>query len=339
MLKDFIFDLQLFADGGDGGSGGEGAAGTSGVSGDFEAENAVEIPSFVPERAKKNYLKAVQKTRSVSKDAIKESKHPLESASGDPTATKNEEPAKKLSYSEIIKSDEYKADHEAYMRSTIGDRLKKYKGMADENASAKELLSSMAERLGVSPDSPTFFEDLKKAASKDESAKRVREYMSDHDVDEEEAQRIVDMETQIREKKNREEAEEKAKAEYQRQKQQEELRNNLLASAEKTRAMYPGFHLDENLKDERFLRICAVTGGDTTAAYMATHHGEILQSTAAAAAQKANLQLSNAVAANKRRPSENGLQSAPSSVAETDFSRMNRKELRQYWADYRKTRR
>lgn len=340
MLKDFyIFDLQLFGEGGDGGSSGESGAGVSGVSGSSEAECAVEIPRFVPERAKKNYLKAVEKTRSVRKAAAKESDHPLERTSDDPAATKNEVSAKKLSYSELIKSEEYKADHEAYMKSTIGDRLKKYKGMEDENASARELLASMAERLGVSKDSQTFFEDLKKASSEDESAKRVTEYMSDHDVDEEEARRIVDMETQIREKKRQEEVMEKAKAEYQRQKQQEELRKNLFASAEKTRAMFPDFNLDENLKDEKFLRICAVTGGDTTAAYMAANHGKIIQSTAAAAAQKANLQLSNAVAANKKRPTENGLQSAPSSVVETDFSRMNRKELRQYWADYRKTRR
>lgn len=338
MLKNYFFNLQLFGEGGDGGSAGDGGASTSGVSGEQTAESAVEIPSFVPERAKKNYLKAVEKTRSVKKAAEKSSDSTLESPSGNPTATTKEESTKKPTYSELIKSDEYKADHEAYMKSTIDDRLKRYKGMETENASAKELLSSMAERLGVSPDSPTFFEDLKKASAKDESAKRVQEYMDSHDVDEDEARRIVDMETEIREKKQREEAEEKAKAEYQRQKQQEELRNNLLLSAEKTKAMFPSFNLDEHLQDQKFLRICAVTGGDTTAAYMAINHGKVIQETASAAAEKANLQVSNAVAANKQRPQENGLQSAPSSVAEIDFSRMNRNELRKYWSEYRRTR-
>lgn len=338
MLKNKHLDLQLFGEGGDGGSAGDGGAVASGVSGENTANESVEIPSFVPERAKKNYLKAVEKTRSVQKTAEKNSIRTLESPSDNPTATNKEESAKKLSYSELIKSDEYKADHEAYMKSTIDDRLKRYKGIESENASAKELLSSMAERLGVSSDSPTFFEDLKKASAKDESTKRVQEYMDTHDVDEDEARRIVDMETQIHEKKLREEAEEKAKAEYQRKQEQEALRKSFLASAEKTKAMFPSFNLDEHLQDQKFLRICAVTGGDTTAAYMAINHGKVLQDTATAAAQKANLQVSNAVAANRSRPQENGLQSAPSSVAEIDFSRMNRNELRQYWAEHRRTR-
>ena len=93
------------------------------------------------------------------------------------------------------------------------------------------------------------------------------------------------------------------------------------------------------LQNDKFKRICAVTGGDTTAAYVAAHHGEIIQSTARAAAEKANVQATNAVAANLNRPVENGLQKSAPSIAETDFSHMNAKELRAWWSENRRTRR
>lgn len=335
MLKNKLIDLQLFADGGDGGSAGGSDGVASGVGNEASGQE-VKIPSFVPERAKKNYLKAVEKTRSINSAANQDSQT-KEAPAG--TSTANKEEGKKLSYSELIKSEEYKADHEAYMKDTIDSRLKKYKGIEERLEKANRITSRMAEKYGIDPNSETFFDDLEKASMKDDADSRVESYMREHDVPEEEARRIIGLETEIAEKKRAEEAQRIAEENIRKQQEQEKLRQSLMASAEETKKLYPNFDLSVELQNDQFKRICAVTGGNTTAAYVAAHHGEIIQSTARAAAEKANVQATNAVAANLNRPFENGLQKSAPSIAETDFSHMNAKELRAWWSENRRTRR
>lgn len=330
MLLKNIFDLQLFADGGDSGSAGEGSSVASGVSGNSGEDLSVEIPRSIPERAKKRYLDAVKATRSVA-PTTEDSTHSQESSTEIPTATSKEEKTEKLSYSDLIKSEEYKEEHEAYMRKTISDRLKKYSGIEEENASAKELLYNLAQQHGIDTESKTFFNDLKEAMGKNDVKDKVQKYLETHDASEEEATRIVQMEEQLAEQKRQEYFRNLAEQELQRKQAHEEAIAKLKASAEKTKALYPDFSLETAMQNEAFKRICAACNGDTTAAYRAVFHEKIATDTARAAAQMATVQATNAVAANNRRPAENGLASTAPSVADIDFSKMNAKQLREFW--------
>ena len=330
-MLNHLFDLQLFAEGGDGGAAGEGAGIASGVS---DNDEAVNIPSSIPERARKTYLKAVQKTRSASVNDKGES-GPQGQSTDDPIVTQ-EAQQKKPSFSELIEDESYKAEREAYMHKAFSKRFSKYQGIEEENVRAKSLLSQMAERYGVDPSSKTFFDDLEKAHGKDSTESRVRELSEKYDMDPEEARRIADSESKLAESERQKKAEEFAKKELEKRAEQERLAKQFQESANKTKEIYPEFDIRECLKDERFMRICAATGGDTTAAYAATYHEKIRSDAAKAAATKAKEQVANAIAANRSRPVENGLGSVAPSVTNTDYSRMSLKELRAAAAEMRK---
>lgn len=329
LLKNKLFDLQLFADGGDGGSAGGDAGVDSGVPGTSGEDLSAQIPRSIPERAKKRWLDAVEKTRSVSQQA--EANHPQETPAEDPTATPKEDTAKKPTFAELMKSEEYKEERDAYMHDAFKRRMKDYDSVKKDNETAMELLYGMAERLGVDQSSKSFFDDMKASLSKKDTDERVAKYLETHDVDEAEAARIVEMEDKLTAQKRQEFLRKAAEEAAERKAKQEQALNALRASAEQTKVLYPSFNLEAEMQNDTFRRVCAACGGNTTAAYRAVHHDKLAQGIAAAAAEEATNKATNAVAANSRRPSENGLQDTASSVAEINFSGMNAKQLREYY--------
>ena len=312
MLKKLLPNLQLFGEGGDGGDGGsassvgENAVGTSG-------EN--EIPSFVPEKAKHIYQKALEKTQSKTK-SIKQTSEPVQTTD-EPKATEA-----KLSYQDLIKSDDYKEEHKAYMDKTIGDRLKKYKGMEESLTKQKELLEIVANKYGANPDDENFLEVLSQKIQADDSY--YENYAMEHDMSPEEARRIVTMERKVA----------KVEAEKQAQREEEQRRQHFMriqSNAEKTKAQFPNFDLNTEMQNENFLRLCAVNNGDTTAAYMACHWQDIIPAQVQMASERIQAQTAQAVASNQARPIENGISSSAPSVVEPNFKGMNAKELREYY--------
>lgn len=317
MLKFLRINLQLFADGGTGGDGGsasasgEAAIGTSG-------EN---IPASIPEKAKKYYQKAVEKTQKQNVSPTK--------ASESPTTTETST-TEKMSYADLIKSDEYKDEHKAYMDKTIGDRLKKYKGIEENLGKHKALLDIVANKYGVNPDDENYLDTLTQKIEADDSY--YENYAMEHDISAEEARKIVTMERKVAQ----------IEAQKSQEAKQEQMRQQIMVlrqNAERTKAQFPQFNLEAEMQDEKFRRLCAVNNGDTTAAYMACHWNEILPATVQMASQKVKEQTAQAVAANKARPTENGLSSTASSVVTQDFKGMSLKDLRAYADEQRRKQR
>lgn len=314
MLKHKSINLQLFAEGGTGGDGGsasasgEAAVGTSG-------EN---IPASIPEKAKKYYQKAVERTTSQSK--------PSEKAQ----TTTEPETTEKKSYADLIKSDDYKDEHKAYMEKTINDRLKKYKGLEENHGKAMDILNIVANKYGVNPEDENFLEVLSQKAEADDSY--YENYAMEHDISAEEARKIVTMERKVAQI-------EAQKAEQQKQEQMRQQIMLLRQNAERTKSQFPQFDLDAEMQNEKFRRLCAVNNGDTTAAYMACHWNEILPATVQMASQRVKEQTAQAVAANKARPTENGLSSKASSVVTQDFKGMSLKDLRAFADEQRRKQR
>ncbi len=308
MLEFLKFNLQLFAEGGDGGDGGS-ASGT----GEGTVGNAGEnIPERIPERAKKYYQQAV-------------AKH----SKAEPTQTPSESKATetKASYEDMIKSDDYKDAHKAYMEKTIGDRLKKYKGLEDDYSKAKSTLEIVAAKYGVNPTDENFLEVLNQKIEADDSY--YENYAMEHDISAEEARKIVTMERKLAQ----------AEAEKKEQQKQEAMRQQVMIlrqNAERTKAQFPTFDLDTEMQNEKFRRLCAVNNGDTTAAYMACHWNEIIPATAQMATRQAKEMAAQAVASNKARPVENGVSSQAPSVVEQNFKNMSLKDLRAYADEQRR---
>lgn len=312
MLEKLRLNLQLFGEGGEGGDGGS----TSPV-GENEGGNSGEnIPASIPEKAKKYYQKALEKHKANSNEPDKAQ------PTNEPTST-----TEKLSYADLIKSDDYKEDHKAYMDKTIGDRLKKYKGMEETLGKHKELLDIVASKYGVNPDDENYLQVLQQKIDEDDSY--YENYAMEHDMSTEEARKIVSMERKVA----------RAEAEQKEQEKQEQMRQHIMLlrqNAEKTKAQFPEFDLDTEMQDEKFRRLCAVNNGDTTAAYMACHWSDVITNQVQRASQRIQSQTAQAVASNKARPIENGLSSSAPSVVQQDFSKMNLQQLRQYAEEQRR---
>jgi hypothetical protein len=321
MFDKFKLDLQLFGEGGgDGGDGGsaDASAGEKQVSNN-SGDNS-NIPAFIPEKAKKYYQKAMEKVSGSTTDAKKESSDNAQDTDVQGTTGK-------LSYADLIKSDDYKEEHKAYMDKAIGDRLKKYKGMEDDNAKYKGILETVAYKYGVDVNGENFLSELSKKIDEDDSY--YENYALEHDISADEARRIVTMERKARQFDVQQE-------EAQRQEQMRQHIMVLRQNAEKTKQQFPGFDLEAEMKDERFRRLCAANNGDTTSAYMACHWNEILPATVQMASQRIQAQTAQAVASNKARPQENGISSTAPSVVQQDFRNMNLQQIRQFAEEQRR---
>ena len=311
MLKEYWLDLQYFAEGAEGGEGADGGS----AEGIAEVSGEESLPAFAPEKAKRLYKNAV--------DAHKQDKpKKAETEVQKPT---EEKPAH-IPFSELIKSDEYKEEHKAYMDKTISDRLKKYKGIEESNGKMSEALSKVAVKYGLDSNSEDFLDSLTKAIDEDDSY--VETYAMEHDLSTEEAKKSLAMQRKL-------EAYEAERQMREQQAAQQEQINLLLQSAERTKQVYPEFDLDIEMQNEKFRNLCAVTQGDTLAAYRAIHFDELSARQGIATAQKATQQIANSVAANKSRPIENGLSSQASAITTTDYSKMSLREIRDAAAEFR----
>jgi hypothetical protein len=313
MLKKLKLNLQLFGEGGDGGDGGSSASVGEAVGGTPSGDNA-NIPASIPEKARKYYQKAMEKNTNTSNK-------PNGNA---PTTEENPTAEKKQSYDEFIK--EHKEEHEAYMKSAISDRLKKYKGVEEMNATQRALLDIVANKYGVNPDSETYLQELAEKIEADDSY--YESYAMEHDISPEEARRVVTMERKAAQYDAQKEAEA-------RQEQARQQIMTLRKNAESTKRQFPNFDLDSEMQNEKFRKLCAVTNGDTTAAYMACHFNEIIPATVQMASQQIQAQTAQAVASNKARPIENGISSTAPSVVQQDFRNMSLAELRKYAQEQR----
>lgn len=304
MLDYLKLDLQLFAEGADGGDGaGEAGAQDSGED---------SIPAGIPERAQKAYREALKKSAPKPKE--------------EPTPQKTEDNAH-ISYADLIKSDEYKEEHKAYMDKAIGDRLKRYKGIEAENQKMLQALSVVGNKYNLDPSSENFLADLTGKIDGDNSY--YEDYAMEHNISTEDAKEILTLRQQA---KVNEQQREQARIQ---QAQQEEYQR-LLQSAENTKQVYPDFNLDIEMQNELFRNLCAITHGDTLAAYRTIHHDELLRAQGLAASQRAHVQVAQTVAANKARPIENGLSSQASVVTNIDWSKASHDDIRKYAAEQRR---
>lgn len=321
MLKKLLLNLQLFGEGGGDGGDGSSASASVGENGGSTNPGEDKILASIPEKARKYYHKAMEKQKGSTTDANDKPSDDVSQTTNDKGTTE------KIPYKDLIASDDYKDDHKAYMDKTVGDRLKKYKGMEETFEKQKSMLETVATKYGVNPSDENFYEVLEEKIEADDSY--YEDFAMEHDISTADAREIVTM----RRKAERFDAEQEEKA------KQEKVREHMILlhqNADKTKKQFPEFDLDTELQDERFRKLCAVNNGDTTAAYIACHYREILPATVQRASQQIQMQTANAVASNQARPIENGISSQAPSVVQHDFKNMTLKEIRAYAEEQRR---
>ena len=321
MLKKLLLNLQLFGEGGDGGEGGSPSSTGEGV---VDNPGEDKVLASIPEKARKYYEKAKAKNTNTTTSSKQTPSQPQVTTEEEKKETNTTE---KIPYAELIKSDDYKDAHKEYMDKTIGDRLKKYKGIEEDLGKHKALLETVANKYGINSTDENFLEVLAEKIEADDSYYEA--YAMEHDMTTDEARRIVSMQRKV----NQMEAQEEAR------KKEEQARQQFMVlqqNAEKTKKQFPEFDLATEMQDEKFRRLCAVNNGDTTSAYMACHWNEIIPNEVHRASEQAKLQTAQAVASNRARPIENGLSSSAPSVVQQDFSRMSLKDLRAYADEQRR---
>ena len=309
MLEKLRLNLQLFGEGGDGGDGGS-ASGTGEGLGGNSGEDT--ILASIPEKAKKHYKKAMEK-------------NPAPSVNTQPTT--ETQTTVKMSYEDMIKSEDYKDAHKAYMDKTIGDRLKKYKGLEENYGKARTALDIVANKYGINPEDENFLETLSAKIEADDSY--YENYAMEHDISTDDARKIVTMERKMAQI-------EAQKAEQAKQEQMRQQIALLHKNAEQTKAQFPQFDLETEMQNEKFRRLCAVNNGDTTSAYMACHWKELTTSMVQVASQQIQAQTAQAVASNMARPTENGMSSVAPTVVNKDFTGMSLKDIRAYADEQRR---
>lgn len=319
-MKNYKLLLLRFGEGGDGAGSAAGEGTASGAESGVDSKENPNIPASIPERGRKLFAE-VLKENSAAPEEPK-------------TEVKAEEVAKapKLTYDEIIKSDDYKDAHKAYMEKAINDRIKKYKGQEKSLKEAMGLLNTIGTKYGLNSEDENYIAKLTEAVANDDSY--YEKYAEEHDMTPAEARKIVTLERRVKEN----EAERARLLEEEQQRAQFEV---VRQNAAKTQQLYPGFDLATEINNPAFMRILQSTNGDTTAAYVAVHHSEIMQGVAASAAQQAKIATANTIASGTQRVPENGMVAtapAASISAFPDFTKMKKEQL-EAWADSQRRKR
>lgn len=306
-MKKRKWNLHIFGEGGDGGSA-EGG-GESGVSVETASAEDAEL-SRIPERAREAYKKAKAKNQ----PTVKPQEAPTQAS---------EEGSNHVAYADLIKSDEYREEHKAYMDKTIKERFKKYEGLEKTNAQMAEMLGIVATKYGLDPNDENFGTVLQQKIAEDNDY--FETYAMEHDMSVEEARKNIELERKVRRLEAEQEAQARAQA-------QAEAIARLRANAEKTKAEYPDFDLETEMLDERFRNLCAVTNGDTTASYIAIHHKDIVANKVMTEANKAKVAVAQSIATGQARPLEAGMsnQNATVITPPPSYKGMNAQQLREY---------
>lgn len=273
----YLFDLQLFADGGAGsGASGasDGAAGSSPAAGQI-GETGVQ-------------------TGDAGSNAVAE------------TADRAEK------YKQFKK--DFKQEFDSEVQGILRGRMKKASAFEQKVSGLTQML---AEKYGgdakdvdalikAVEEDDSFFEEA--AMKKGLSVEQYKEFMR--------------LERENQAFKN-------AAAENERRQQADDIYARWQDQSQDTKKVYPNFNLETEIENPAFTKLIR-SGVDVKTAYEVVHKDEIIPAAMQLASQKTAQKIGNAVAANARRPSENGLHNQSSAITYIDPSRLTKEQMDEY---------
>ena len=286
-----FFSIQLFGEGAGGAGGGTGGGDAGGAP--AAGQNAALAQP--QQGAKANPLANVQYGKAEEAPAAAE-----QISTEDRTAR----------FEELIKG-EFKDLYDQRMQDTIQRRLKGNEATVQKYNALAPVLDLLADKYGVDvndvgalskaiEDDETFYEDeaLEKGLTV-EQVKAIRKMERENE--------------QLRAEMNEQRNRQQANAQYAAWMQQ----------AEQVKAIYPGFDLAAELKNEQFCNLLT-SNVPVQTAYEVIHKDEIIPAAMHFTAQKVTEKVANAVRAGQRRPAEGAMASTTAVQTKSDVSQLTR---------------
>lgn len=288
-LQKFLkLNLQLFADGGGDGGGGTSADGANGVS--------EGVPSL--QKGEKNPLANVRY-----------GKQEADVQTADAQVAEDDRTAR---FEELIKG-EFKDLYDARMQDTIQKRLKNSKETVDKYNALAPTLQMLSQKYGVDA---SDIEALNKAIEEDdtyyedealEKGLTVEQLKSIRKMERENAQ----LKEQMREQSMRDNA--------------DRIYNEWMQQSDALRSVYPGFDLNAELQNQRFVELLK-NNIDVRTAYEVIHKDEIIPAAMQFTARQVEQKMANRILSGTNRPIENGISSQSSAVVKSDVSQLSKED-------------
>lgn len=310
--------LQMFAEGGEGGEGSAPAEATptEGATPEPTGEQSQDaqldsMMSRIPERAKGAFKEAYKATQK----------------GAEATEAPKPEAVTHVPYADLIKTDEYKAEHKAWADKAFSERFKakdaEIANLNQRNAKLTEALGRIAPKYGLDPNSENFIDEVSQKLESDDSF--IEGYAMDHDMSVEEAKRNLELQNRVQ----RMEAEQRQREAAERNAQ---MTRALLANADFTKRQHPEFDLDTEWQNEAFRKEVFDHGMDTTVAYEIIHRKELQERAVAEVSKKTQVAIANSIKSGQNRPIEGGLSKTPAAVVRTtpNFDGMTAKQMAEY---------
>ena len=299
-MRDVLFpmNLQLFAEGG-AAAGGEGAGnGATGVS-----APAAGVQTKGVKNPLANVVYGKQPTQAEEAPA----------AEGQTTAQTPSQPVdKNAEFENLIKGD-YKDAYEKRVSDTIRQRLKGANETAAKYEAALPLLDMLAERYGMEAADP---DALMKAITGDEDF--FANVAANNDMD----GKAYNQFAQVKRENARLRA---TQVEQQKQAQLDQQCAMWEQQAVQARVKYPNLDLNTESQNPQFRQLL-LAGIDVGTAYGVIHQDDIMAGAMQYATQTAQQKVANSVAANGKRPAENGMQGQSSVTIKSDPSTWTKKD-------------
>lgn len=209
---------------------------------------------------------------------------------------------------------DYKAEYDAEVQGIVKDRLAKSKAqnsrMAEQLNAIGPLIAHMAQKYGKDVNDIT---GLMEAFENDDAIYEDEAYERNMTVDQVKEWHRIERENEAY--RRREEEEQKARFYAELDRQAQELQQ-----------LYPQFDLQAELDNEDFVRMLR-SGVPIRTAYEVAHHDEFVRGAMQFGMHKANEKLTNAVASNKARPTENGLSANAPAVTTVNIQNLTREQI------------
>ena len=216
-------------------------------------------------------------------------------------------------FEKLIKG-EYKDLYDTRMQDTIQKRLKGQKETVEKYEALAPTLEALANKYGVDIND---IDGLNKAIEEDDA------YYEDEALQKgvtvEQLKQIKKMEKEnaelkkLRDEKNQREAAEKKVAGW-------------MEESKQVKAIYPQFDLKGEMQNPKFVDLLRVPGVDVRTAYELTHKDEIIAGAMQFTAKTVEKKITDKIAANGARPTENGLNSQSASLTKSDVSQLTREQ-------------
>lgn len=292
LYLDYFF-LGLFGEGGDGGAGnasGDGAAAPM-----AQEQTGVSAPDAGVQKGRRS---KAERLADVQAKLARENAAAAQPQTG---------PEPEADFDELIKG-KYKEAFGNKVSEIIRNRFPANQANEERLNKLSPMMEALASAHGIERDAD---------GNLDEDAIIQAVLDDDNTFAEQAAERGMSVETyrEFFRLQQEHDANERAKARELEETQRQEAFQRLVQQAEAARQLYPGLDLKTELDNPAFVKLIGV-GVDAKTAYEVVHKDEILRGGMQYALQVGAQKTANSVATNSRRPIENGMGSAATSIGQ-----------------------